>query len=195
LPRAERAASILRAASHVFAHGGYAAASMDDIAAEAGVSKLMLYRHFNSKRELYEAILDEVGTRLEAIEHRPASLADVEPPDAVREASATLLATILVARELSDGYRLLHVHAAHEPEFAGRMHAIRDQGTARAERLLAPLIADLTVRRWAARLISALTDEAVLAWLDVGEPERDGYAAERLAQVLGSMLGPLVDAR
>jgi AcrR family transcriptional regulator len=191
----ERAASILRAASRVFARGGYAGTSMDDIAAEAGVSKLMLYRHFNSKQELYEAILDEVCARLEAIDHRPESLADVEPADAVREATATLLDTMRVARELPDGYRLLYAHAAHEPEFAGRARAIRERGEAKAERLLAPLIADRTVRRWGARLVSAVTDEAVLAWLDVGEPERDAYAAERLALVLGSMLGPLADPR
>src|SRR5262249_54169592 len=74
LPRAERAASILRAASRTFARGGYAETSMDDIAAEAGVSKLILYRHFNSKHDLYRTVLDEVRSRLTALEHRPATL-------------------------------------------------------------------------------------------------------------------------
>ena len=49
LARADRAASILRAAARAFARAGYAGTSMDDIATAAGVSKLMLYRHFNSK--------------------------------------------------------------------------------------------------------------------------------------------------
>src|SRR5215469_8907779 len=130
LPRAARAASILQAASRTFARGGYAATSMDDIAAEAGVSKLMLYRHFNSKHELYEAVLAEVRSRLEAIEHRPATLVGLTPEQALPEAEATLLATIGVARELPDAYRLLYQHAAYEPEFAELAGSIRARSAA-----------------------------------------------------------------
>jgi AcrR family transcriptional regulator len=191
LPRAERAASILRAASHAFARGGYADTSMDDIAAEAGVSKLMLYRHFNSKHELYQAVLDEVQSRLTALEHRPATLEGIGAERAVPEATSTLLATIRVARELPDAYRLLYEHAAHEPEFADMAGDIRTRSTIKAERLLEAMIEDPTVRRWAARLVTAVTQEAVLAWLDVGEPERDEYVAERLALMLGHLLQPL----
>jgi len=39
--------------------------------------------------------------------------------------------------------------------------------------------------------VAVISDEAVLAWLDVGEPERDAYVAGRLARMLGSVLGPL----
>jgi AcrR family transcriptional regulator len=192
LPRAARAASILQAASRTFARGGYAGTSMDDIAAEAGVSKLMLYRHFNSKHELYEAVLEEVRSRLEAIEHRPGSLADLTPEEGVREATATLRATIRAAREVPDAYRLLYEHAAHEPEFAAYAGSIRTRGVAKAESLLVPLIEDVSLRRWAARLIATLTDEAVLAWLAVGEPERDGDMAERLARIQGAVVGSVI---
>lgn len=191
LPRAARAASILHAAARTFARGGYAATSMDDIAAEARVSKLMLYRHFNSKHELYEAVLDEVRSRLDAIDHRPRTLEGVGPEQGVRDATATLLATIRVAREIPDAYRLLYLHAAHEPEFAELVGGVRERSVAKAEVLLTPLIADDSIRRWAARLIAGITDEAVLAWLDVGEPDRDEYVAERLALMLGAVLGPL----
>ena len=164
---------------------------MDDIASEAGVSKLMLYRHFNSKQELYEAILAEVRSRLEAIEHRPVTLAGVAPEQALPEAEATLLATIGVARELPDAYRLLYQHAAYEPEFADLAGSIRARSAAKAEGLLEPLVEDPALRRWAARLVAVISDEAVLAWLDVGEPERDEYVAGRLALMLGAVLGPL----
>src|SRR5215467_7677409 len=187
LTREARAASIREAAARAFARGGYAATSMDDIAAEAGVSKLMLYRHFNSKHELYEAVLAEVRSRLDAIAHVPADLADLDPAEGVREATATLLATIRVARELPDAYRLLYEHAAHEPEFAAQAGTIRARAVAKAESLLGPLVEDPVLRRWVARLLAALTDEAVLAWLDVGEPERDGYMAERLARMHGAV--------
>jgi AcrR family transcriptional regulator len=189
LPRAARAASILQAASRTFARGGYAATSMDDIAAEAGVSKLMLYRHFNSKHELYEAVLAEVGSRLDAIEHRPRTLVGLTPAEGFREATATLLATIRVAREVPDAYRLLYEHAAHEPEFAAYAGSIRTRGVAKAESLLGPLIEDDGLRRWAARVVGTITDEAVLAWLDVGEPEQDASLAERLARILAAIIG------
>jgi AcrR family transcriptional regulator len=193
LPRAERAASILRAASRRFARGGYAGTSMDEIAAEGGVSKLMLYRHFNSKHELYEAILEEVRSRLEAVEHGPATLVGLTPEEGLRAAAATLLATIRAAREMPDGYRLLYVHAAHEPEFRAYADGIRDRGIAKAESLLAPLIEDATVRRWTAHLISTLTDEAILAWLDTGEPERDDSMAARLARMQSAIVGAVDD--
>ena len=125
LPRAARAASILQAASRKFAHGGYAATSMDDIAAEAGVSKLMLYRHFNSKHELYEAVLAEVRSRLDAIEHRPATLVGLTPAEGLREATATLVATIRAAREVPDAYRLLYQHAAHRRRLTSSMSGAR----------------------------------------------------------------------
>lgn len=58
LPRHERRAQLLTAASRVFAARGYHAASMDDIAVAGGVSKPVLYQHFDSKLELYLALLD-----------------------------------------------------------------------------------------------------------------------------------------
>jgi AcrR family transcriptional regulator len=192
LPRAARAASILQAASRTFVRGGYAGTSMDDIAAEAGVSKLMLYRHFNSKRELYEAILEEVRSRLADRGDRPANLLDADPQEVIGQVSAGLLATIRVARELPDAYRLLYVHAAHEPEFAEYANALRTNGAAHAEAMLEPLVADRSIRLWAARLVTKITEEAVLAWLDVGEPEGDEYVADRLARILGATVAPLV---
>jgi hypothetical protein len=61
--------------------------------------------------------------------------------------------------------------------------------------LLAPHVADDTLRRWAGRVLAATADEAVLAWLDVGEPERDEEAAERLVRAMGVMLAPLLVPR
>ncbi|HYD10163.1 MAG TPA: helix-turn-helix domain-containing protein, partial [Acidimicrobiales bacterium] len=51
LSREDRAASILRGAADAFAHGGFAATSMEDVAAASGITKLIVYRHFGSKEE------------------------------------------------------------------------------------------------------------------------------------------------
>jgi AcrR family transcriptional regulator len=58
MPRDQRRASLLDAASLVFTAKGYHAAAMDDIAEAAGVSKPVLYQHFPSKLDLYLALLD-----------------------------------------------------------------------------------------------------------------------------------------
>ncbi|HZZ52463.1 MAG TPA: TetR/AcrR family transcriptional regulator [Pseudonocardia sp.] len=57
LSRDARRVQLLGAARDVFAAHGYHAAAMDDIADRAGVSKPVLYQHFPSKLELYQALL------------------------------------------------------------------------------------------------------------------------------------------
>jgi AcrR family transcriptional regulator len=54
----ERRRAIELAAGSVFAQQGYTAARLEDIAAEAGVTKPVVYRHFGSKKALYLALLD-----------------------------------------------------------------------------------------------------------------------------------------
>lgn len=58
LPRGVRREQLLLAARGVFVTQGYHAAAMADIATAAGVSKPVLYQHFESKHELYLALLD-----------------------------------------------------------------------------------------------------------------------------------------
>jgi TetR/AcrR family transcriptional regulator, mexJK operon transcriptional repressor len=50
-------ASILEAAKRLFAREGFAGVSMDQIAAEAGVSKLTVYSHFGDKEALFRAAI------------------------------------------------------------------------------------------------------------------------------------------
>ena len=58
LPAAERRELIIEAAGRAFGERGYEGARLDEIAAAAGVTKPILYRHFGSKQELYLALLD-----------------------------------------------------------------------------------------------------------------------------------------
>jgi AcrR family transcriptional regulator len=70
MPRDERRAQLLAAATDVFVNNGYHATVMDDIAERAGVSKPVLYQHFPGKLELYLALLerhtDELVRRVQA---------------------------------------------------------------------------------------------------------------------------------
>ncbi|HEY1274477.1 MAG TPA: TetR/AcrR family transcriptional regulator [Thermoleophilaceae bacterium] len=54
----ERRASIVEAAGRLFGEHGYDGTRLDDVAAAAGVTKPILYRHFDGKRGLYLALLE-----------------------------------------------------------------------------------------------------------------------------------------
>jgi AcrR family transcriptional regulator len=58
LTRDERRERILAGAARVFAERGYEAASLDEIAEAAGISKPVIYDHFESKRELHISLLE-----------------------------------------------------------------------------------------------------------------------------------------
>ncbi|KUH82273.1 MULTISPECIES: TetR/AcrR family transcriptional regulator [unclassified Mycobacterium] len=58
LPRAVREQQMLDAAVQIFSVNGYHETSMDAIAAEAQISKPMLYLYYGSKEELFAACLD-----------------------------------------------------------------------------------------------------------------------------------------
>jgi AcrR family transcriptional regulator len=64
VPRAVREQQMLDAAVAEFAHLGFHAASMDDIAARANVSKPMVYAYLGAKEDLFIACLHREGTRL-----------------------------------------------------------------------------------------------------------------------------------
>lgn len=66
LPAAERRQLIEDAAARLFAVHGYADTTVEQIVAEAGVSKPMLYRHFESKKELHMRLMEHRRDELAA---------------------------------------------------------------------------------------------------------------------------------
>ena len=65
LPAPERRQQLLDVALQIFAARGFHGASMNDVAEAAGVTKPVLYQHFESKDALYLELVDEMGNRLE----------------------------------------------------------------------------------------------------------------------------------
>jgi TetR/AcrR family transcriptional regulator len=59
MPGEDRRRQLLRVAVESFARNGFSGTKTKDIAAAAGVSEAILFRHFASKEDLYHAILDE----------------------------------------------------------------------------------------------------------------------------------------
>ena len=64
LPAPARREQILDVSVQVFAQRGFHSTSMNDVADAAGVTKPVLYQHFDSKQDLYMALLEEAGARL-----------------------------------------------------------------------------------------------------------------------------------
>ena len=66
LPGPERRESILKAARRLFAEKGYHGVAIDEIAREVDVSPAILYRHFKSKKVLYDAVLQSMSAQRES---------------------------------------------------------------------------------------------------------------------------------
>lgn len=64
LSASARREQLLQVAREVFARRGYDGTAMNDVAEAAGVTKPVLYQHFDSKRDLFRALLEDVGAHL-----------------------------------------------------------------------------------------------------------------------------------
>jgi AcrR family transcriptional regulator len=174
MPRAQRREQILAAATRAFARGGFANTGLDAIAAEAGVTPVILYRHFASKADLYR----------EVIEGGHARLREATGPDEFDDASIPAL--IRAAAADPDTFRLLYRHAAREAEFRDVIDTLMEGSADITRRHLAG-IADDRWRNWAARLLPTMTIDAVIAWLDAGQPDPD-QAAARIRSVVDAVI-------
>lgn len=115
LPRTQRRALLLDAALGAFSETGYHATAMDDIAERAGVSKPVLYQHFDSKLDLYLAIATRVAD--EVVATVQAALASTD--DNKQRIAACLDSYFAFVGRPGSGYPLLFVSdASHEPAVA-----------------------------------------------------------------------------
>jgi AcrR family transcriptional regulator len=175
LRRAARREQILAAAARAFARAGFTATSLDDVAREAGVTRAILYRHFDSKADLYRAVLDRARHRLARETGAPSFSA------------SSIDGLLTAAAEDPDGFRLLFHHAAREPEFRAEMDELQRVSIGVALDQLADHIPDPAWARWAAQVVAFTVIESVMAWLDAGQPERD-RAAARIWRVVAAII-------
>jgi AcrR family transcriptional regulator len=122
VPRAVREQQMLDAAVQIFARRGYRAASMDEIAVAAGVSKPLVYLYLNSKDELFTACI-----RREAEALKAAVRASVEPAaPADRQLWSGLLGFFEHTAAHPDGWMVLYAQARTVGEpFADEVAAMR----------------------------------------------------------------------
>lgn len=71
----ETRAKLMAAARKAFAERGYAGASMDDITAEAGLTRGALYHNFGDKKGLLQAVVDQIDSEMAEYAHAAAKQA------------------------------------------------------------------------------------------------------------------------
>ena len=134
--KADRPGEIIAAALEVFSERGFAATRLDDVAKRAGLSKGALYLYFETKEELFRAVVGEaVGANLAHLEK--AVQADL-PFEQTLRAGLTLLANRLASdRRISGVVKLVIAESRAMPELARIWH---DTVIARALTMIMTLI-------------------------------------------------------
>ncbi len=144
MPRAVREQQMLDAAVRIFGQRGYMAASMDEIAELAGVSKPLVYLYLNSKDDLFSACV-----RREARALTQAVRAGVRPglpPDG--QLWSGLRAFFTHTARNPDAWRVLHLHArTHGERFAAEVAAMRADIVAFVTQLIAAAARTRTAAR------------------------------------------------
>lgn len=93
-----RRRQLLAAAGRLFERAGYAGLAMSDLAAEAGVSRRLVYDHFPDLASLHEAYFDDALTRYVAANDQVVAAGEGDPRRAFLGAFEHLLAMPLVDR-------------------------------------------------------------------------------------------------
>jgi TetR/AcrR family transcriptional repressor of mexJK operon len=118
LRMAETRAAILRAARPIMLRDGLGGTTLDRVAAEGGIAKMTLYRHFPSKEALFEGLVAATCESMrEGLENAPA--VDTDKPIAMRlgdELSA--FTSALIEPDGLALYRLIVADGWRFPELA-----------------------------------------------------------------------------
>ena len=114
---AVKRARIIHAGKVVFLGSGFGAASMDVIAANAGVSKMTVYRHFRSKELLFAGVINELCQQI--IDEDLEKILVLPPKQALGKFARKIVA-ILFARETIELHRIVIAESRRFPKL-GRL--------------------------------------------------------------------------
>ncbi|WP_332656914.1 TetR/AcrR family transcriptional regulator [Brevundimonas sp.] len=118
---ADRPAEILAAALEVFAERGFQAARLEEVAKRAGVSKGALYLYFETKADLFRAVVTEaISPNIERIK----AMASAEVPfeTAARMGLGMLARTVVTDRRVTGVVKLVIAESRNHPELATIWH-------------------------------------------------------------------------
>jgi AcrR family transcriptional regulator len=157
---------------------------MDDVAAAAGVSRLIVYRHFDSKEELYDEVVAATAQLLIG------ALRQSEQEPGGQVAVAALLQ---VARDDPNGFKVLWQHATREPQFAAHADGFRGPAVAFVRTLLTRAGLSDTRLTWAAETVLSFAIDAVTHWVEIEPPEHDEEFLALMSVSMPLLIGAWVD--
>ncbi|MET7390017.1 TetR/AcrR family transcriptional regulator [Streptomyces sp. NPDC005385] len=199
MPRAVREQQMLDAAVRTFGQRGYRAASMDEIAELAGVSKPLVYLYLNSKEDLFTACIRREAAALTAAVR--AGVRRGLPAD--RQLWEGLGAFFTHTAEHPDGWAVLHLQArTHGEPFAAEVSAMREELVLFVTELIVdaareahrdPSLPEREVAGLAEALVGAA--ESLAAWANVTPGVSARQAAGTLMNFAWAGLGDLMRDR
>jgi AcrR family transcriptional regulator len=191
LSAAERRQVVLDAAGRLFGERGYDGINLDQVAAAAGVTKPILYRHFDSKRALYLAVLERHRADLDSFS--PLIPDQGAPRERIRR---VLDAWLTYVEQYSYAWKMLFRDSGGGAE----IEAFRRDVHARARAVLAQIIRLLSQVRIPeheieplAELMSMGMGSLVLWWIETGTAGRETLL-DALTRMWLSLLAPAEEA-
>ncbi len=172
---AARREQLIEVARALFAERGYDGASVEEVAARAGVTKPVVYEHFGGKEGLYAVVVDrEVRHLLALLE---ASLAGGHPRALLEQAATALLDYVETS---PDGFRIL-IRDSPPGAAEGQFATILNDVVTRVEHIL---VRQFEERGYApgnapmyAQMLVGMVAHTAQWWLDVREPAKEVVAA------------------
>ena len=152
--------------------------SLDDVAAEAGISRGLLFHYFPTKTDFYLACIAAAGRRM---------LRTTAPDDGLSPEEQVETVTRLMVEQIErrrDFYlALVHGHGVADPRVSEVMESVRDGST---DRVMAAL--DVPERqRDVVRAWWAYTEDRALTWSAVPTGERPASVSELVAECVAAL--------
>jgi AcrR family transcriptional regulator len=171
----ERREQLLDIGRRLFAERGLDGTSIEEIAAQAGVSKPVVYEHFGGKEGLYAVVVDREVERFLTMATR---LLDGEDTMAKFEIAAVQLLRYI--QENSDGFRIL-VRDSNPTSGSGTFASLISDIASQVEYILGDVLKgrgyDPKLAPVYAQMLVGMVTSAGQWWLDARKPELEEMAA------------------
>ena len=112
--------AILAGAKDVFLAQGFEGASMDTVAAKAGVSKMTVYRHYGSKEALFAGVIDSLCERI--VDDDLAEIFERPPRDALHGFARKMI-EITFSPETIELHRIVVAESRRFPKLGKQFYA------------------------------------------------------------------------
>ncbi len=193
LSESERRAQILRSARAIFIERGYLSARVEDVASRAGLSKGAVYFYFTSKREIFDALVEEELAVTRSF------LADAE-----RDERPAVIKLIDLGRRYLDYFAglktpprfflLMSELAIRDEDVRRKVNAVHEDFVSATERVIEQGISEGSFRPYDARAVALFLKafiDGLAGQSAVGmRPDAERLATDGLRVLLQGLLNP-----